>query len=76
MAVQFTPWDYFGSMLLLIVAPFVLFLLIGIPFQRYLFRKTKNTGISLLPMLLIVPLMMVLFRYVLPAGERTGCLYP
>ena len=76
MAVQFTPWDYFGSMLLLIVAPFVLFLLIGIPFQRYLFRKTKNTGISLLPMLLIFPLMMVLFRYVLPAGERTGCLYP
>ena len=76
MAVSFTVWDYFGGMLLFGFGPFLLFLLIAIPLMRFLLRRTKNTGIALLPLLLILPVMWGLFTYVVPAGERTGCLYP
>lgn len=76
MAVSFTTLDYFGPLLLWILAPMGLYLCITIFLQRLLLRKTKRIGISLLPMLLIVPLMGALFHFLLPAGERTGCLYP
>lgn len=76
MAVSFTVWDYFGGMLLFGFGPILLFLLIAIPLMRFLLRRTKNTGIALLPLLLILPVMWGLFTYVVPAGERTGCLYP
>ena len=76
MTVQFAAWDYFGPMLLFIVAPLVLFLLITIPLMRFLQRRTKSMVISFLPLFLIIPLAMAQFRCILPAGERTGCLYP
>ena len=76
MTVQFSAWDYFGPMLLGMLIPAGLFLLIAIPLQRFLVRQTKSIGISLLPLLLIVPLLAAGFRYLVPAGERTECLYP
>lgn len=76
MAVSFTVWNYWGGMLLLTLGPILLFLLISIPLMRFLLRRTKSAGIALLPLLLIVPVLWALFGYVLPAGERTGCLYP
>ena len=76
MTVQFSAWDYFGPMLLGMLVPAGLFLLTVIPLQRFLVRKTKSVGISLLPMLLIIPLLAAGFRYLVPAGERTECLYP
>ena len=76
MAVSFTVWDYWGTMLLLTLGAMALFLLTAIPLMRLIQRKTKSTGLSFLPILLILPLMWGLFTYVLPAGERTECLYP
>lgn len=76
MTVQFSAWDYFGPMLLGMLIPAGLFLLTAIPLQRFLVRQTKSIGISLLPLLLIVPLLAAGFRYLVPAGERTECLYP
>ena len=76
MTIQFSAWDYFGPMLLGMLIPAGLFLLTAIPLQRFLVRQTKSIGISLLPLLLIVPLLAAGFRYLVPAGERTECLYP
>jgi hypothetical protein len=76
MTVIFTPWDYTGTLLFLTFGSMALFLLTAIPLMRLIQRKTQNTGLSFLPVLLILPLMWGLFTYVLPAGERTGCLYP
>ena len=76
MTIQFSAWDYSGPMLLGMLIPAGLFLLTAIPLQRFLVRQTKSIGISLLPLLLIVPLLAAGFRYLVPAGERTECLYP
>lgn len=76
MAVSFTVWDYWGTMLLLTLGAMALFLLTAIPLMQLIQRKTKSAGLSFLPILLILPLMWGLFTYVLPAGERTECLYP
>ena len=76
MAVVFTVWDYWGPMFLLILVPMALLLLILIPLMRFLLRKTKNAGFALLPVLLVIPLMAALFHFVLPAGDRTDCLFP
>ena len=76
MTVSFSAMDYFGPMLLWMLVPAGLYLCITIPLQRLLLRRTKILGISLLPMLLIIPLLAAGFRYIVPAGERTGCLYP
>lgn len=76
MAVQFTAQDYFLPMLLALVGPLVGFLLLAIPLSRFLVRRTKRAGAALLPLCLLIPLMAVQFTYILPAGERTGCLYP
>ena len=76
MAVQFTIWDYWGELILLTFGTIAVFLVTAVPLMRFLARKTGNTGIALLPVLLIVPLMAALFAYALPVGERTECLYP
>ena len=76
MAVSFTVWDYWGTMLLLTLGAMALFLLTASPLMQLIQRKTKSAGLSFLPILLILPLMWGLFTYVLPAGERTECLYP
>lgn len=76
MTVSFSPLDYFGPMLLWLLVPAGLCLCVAISLQRFLLRRTKNVGFSLLPIFLIIPLMAAEFHYILPAGERTGCLYP
>ena len=42
MAVSFTVWDYWGTMLLLTLGAMALFLLTAIPLMRLIQRKTKS----------------------------------
>lgn len=76
MAVQFTIWDYWGELLLLTFGSLALFLVTAVPLMWFLVRRTKNVGIALLPVLLILPLMAAAFTYLVPIGEQSGCLYP
>lgn len=76
MAVTFTAWDYMGELVLLAFGALALVLLVGLPLVFLLARKTKNPAIGLLPMVVLLPLYVLLASHVIPAGERTGCLYP
>ncbi len=76
MAVSFTIWDYWGELLLLTFGAMAVFLVTAVPLMVFLQRRTKNVGIALLPVLLIVPLMTAAFTYLVPVGEQSGCLYP
>ena len=76
MAVSFTIWDYWGELLLLTFGSLALFLVTALPLMRFLVRRTKNVGIAMLPVLLILPLMAAAFTYLVPIGEQSGCLYP
>ena len=76
MIVQFSVWDYWGPMFLLIFVPFLLFVAVSAPLMRFLVKKTKRVAIALLPLVLLIPLGWAMFTYVVPAGARTECLYP
>lgn len=76
MAVSFTIWDYWGELLLLTFGSPALFLVTAVPLMRFLVRRTKNVGIAMLPVLLILPMMAAAFTYLVPIGEQSGCLYP
>lgn len=76
MTVQFSVWDYWAPIFLLIFVPFLLFVAVGAPLMRFLAKKTKRVVVSLLPLVLLIPLGWAMFTYVVPAGVRTECLYP
>ena len=76
MTVQFSVWDYWGELEVLIFSSFALILLVGIPLVHWLSRKTKNPAIRLLPMAVLMALFAFLTSRIIPVGERTECLYP
>lgn len=77
MAVSFTAANYLAPAFAVCLGSLFGSLLLLWPLSRWIAKRTRNPFVGLVPVLLVFAVVMTaLFRHVVPALERTECLYP
>lgn len=76
MTVQFTIWDYWQTLLLGILGPLAVYLLISLLLMRFLRKKHALRWFAILSLPVFLVWLLTSVHYLIPAMERTECLYP